>query len=241
MAGQLCKHSKMVFDMSEWCGKCGQNNVIVTNGGWHNSNNQIIYTVTPTTTNGWIDALSGTSSISYPATVTTNSSLTFGSQQQLDSQWMSYYYSNFIQNQYMNVMYQPVMHPPVMHPPETAQERAEREARYEKKLAEELAKREAAQLRAEKLLFTILTPTQVKQYTDDGYFDCPVNERLYRIKNRVSGNVELIEGGRAVAKYCAHPTDAYETPVPDVMLSQLLMLQSNEAEFLRVANRTVLQ
>jgi len=236
MAGQLCKHSKMVFDMSEWCGKCGQNNVTVTNGGWHNSNNQIIYTVTPSTTSGWIGALSGTGSISYPATVTTNGSLTFGAQQQLDAQWVSYYYNNFLQNQYMNIMYQPVM-----HHPETVQERAEREARYEKKLAEELAKREAAQLRAEKLLFTILTPTQVRSYKDDSYFETMVNGRLYRIKNRVSGNVELIEEGRAVAKYCAHPTDAYETPVPDVMLSQLLMLQSNEAEFLRVANRTVLQ
>jgi hypothetical protein len=233
MAGQLCKHS----NMSEWCGKCGQNNVIVTNGGWHNSNNQIIYTVTPSTPSGWIDALSGTGSISYPATVTTNGSLTFGSQQQLDAQWVSYYYNNFLQNQYMNIMYQPVM-----HPPETVQERAEREARYEKKLAEELAKREAAKLRAEKLLFTILTPTQVKQYTDDGYFDCPVNERIYRLHNRSrSMNVELIEAGKPTIKFCAHPYDAHNVPIPDVMLSQMLMLRADEQTFLQLANRVVLQ
>ena len=103
------------------------------------------------------------------------------------------------------------------------------------------AKREAAARRAEKLLFTILTPSQVKQYTDDAHFDLPINGRVYRIRAGRSGNVQLIEAGKPKFQYCAHPTDAHDTPIPDVMLSQLLMLQSNEAEFLRIANRTVLQ
>lgn len=109
------------------------------------------------------------------------------------------------------------------------------------KLAEREAKRKAADRRAENLLFSILTPTQVKQYTDDDCFEVPVGERLYRLRKGRSMNVELIEAGKPTIKYCAHPVNAYTLPVPDVMLSQLLALKANEAEFLRIANRTVLQ
>jgi hypothetical protein len=103
------------------------------------------------------------------------------------------------------------------------------------------AKSMAASKRAEKLLFTILTPSQVKQYTDDGYFETDINGRVYRLHvNSRSNNVVLLEGGEPKFRYCAHPSDAHDTPVPDVVLSQLLMLKSNEPEFLRIANRTAL-
>ena len=120
-------------------------------------------------------------------------------------------------------------------------ESPEEQAARKKREAERHAKRKMAEIRAENLLFTILTPDQVRSYNDERFFEQEVNGRLYRIRDRISGNVELIEKGKAVAKYCAHPTDAREVPVPDVMLSQLLALRANEAEFLRVANRTVLQ
>lgn len=115
---------------------------------------------------------------------------------------------------------------------ETPEEKVKRETRA--------LQRKAAEQRAEKLLFSILTPTQVKQYTDDNYFDCPVGERIYRLRKGRSMNVELIEAGRAKIKFCAHPDDQL-IPVPDVLLSQLLMLQANEQGFLQIANRTVLQ
>jgi hypothetical protein len=122
--------------------------------------------------------------------------------------------------------------------PETTEERAARIVRQ----AEQEAKRKAASLRAEHLLFTILTPSQVKQYTDDACFDVEVDGRVYRLhSNSRSGNVVLLENGKPKFKYCAHPRDAHDVPIPDVLLGQLLMLQTNEPEFLRLANRTVLQ
>jgi hypothetical protein len=117
-------------------------------------------------------------------------------------------------------------------PPETPEEKATREERE--------AKRKAASLRAEHLLFTILTPSQVRQYTDDEYFDVVIDQRTYRIRKGYSRNVELIEAGKPTALYCAHPANAYSMPVPDTMLAQLLALKTNEAEFLKTANKTVL-
>jgi hypothetical protein len=118
-------------------------------------------------------------------------------------------------------------------PPESDEQKNERLKRE--------VQRKAAAARAEKLLFTILTPAQVRSYSDDNYFDIPVNERTYRLRKGRSMNVELIEAGKAKIKFCAHPDNAHDVPIPDVMLSQLLMLQANEAEFLRIANRRVIQ
>jgi hypothetical protein len=121
--------------------------------------------------------------------------------------------------------------------PETAAEKATRL----KLEAEKEAKRKAASMRAEHLLFTILTPKQVRQYTDDDFIELVIKGRMYRVRKGYSRNIDLIENGKPVARYCAHPENAYHTPVPDAMLAQILMLQTNEAEFLKVANRTVLQ
>lgn len=111
---------------------------------------------------------------------------------------------------------------------ETQEQRAVRET-----------KRKAAESRAEQLMFTILRPEQVKQYSEHGYFECECDDRLYRIHNRShSANVELIVNGKAVFSYCAHPQNCYETPVVDTMLSQLLMLKADERKFLATANKT---
>ncbi len=117
---------------------------------------------------------------------------------------------------------------------ETAEQTAKR--------LKEKAERAAAEHRAQNLLFTILTPSQVKQYTDDSYFEIEVNGRTYRLNKRsYSRNVELIVGGKVKEIYCAHPSDAHVLPVPDTLLAQMLMLKSDEQGFLRVANRTVVQ
>jgi hypothetical protein len=122
--------------------------------------------------------------------------------------------------------------------PETAEEKAARVKRF----AELEAKRKAASLRAEHLLFTILTPSQVRQYTDDAYVEQEIDGRIYRLHcNSRSGNVILLEDGKPKFKYCAHPIDAHDVPMPDVLLSQLLMLKTDEQAFLKIANRTVLQ
>ena len=121
--------------------------------------------------------------------------------------------------------------------PETPAERLERE----KRRAVQEAQQAAAKLKAEKLLFTILSPTQVKQYTDDGYFEINVGGRIYRLHaNSRSMNVVLMEQGKPKIKFCAHPWQAADLPIPDVLVSQLMMLRTDEAQFLKTANRSVL-
>ena len=120
------------------------------------------------------------------------------------------------------------------YPTQTPEER-EAWMKAEKECEE---KRVVAVKRAESLLFTILKPEQVKQYTDHGYFETEVDDRIYRIKKGRSGNVFLVKDGKEVARYCAHPKDW--TPDQDVMISQLLMLKTNEKRFLQTANRTQL-
>jgi hypothetical protein len=100
------------------------------------------------------------------------------------------------------------------------------------------AEREAARLRAEELLLTMLTAEQIVQYRAHGCFETPINDKIYRIRRGRTNNVELLEDGKAKYRYCVHPESW--TPDPDVMLVQLLMLHTDEAEFLRLANRTVL-
>jgi hypothetical protein len=118
--------------------------------------------------------------------------------------------------------------------PETEEQRCAREAQA----AAWQAEQDVVMKRAEELLFLHLSDLQRGQYEKDGYFETVVNDRRYRINKGRAMNVELIEGDKAKFKYCALPRDY--TPAPDVMLAQLLMLETNEAKFLQTANRTVL-
>lgn len=118
--------------------------------------------------------------------------------------------------------------------PEPEDMRIAREAR-------ELAafiKRESAFKRSEELLLVCLNAEQRVQYLQYGYFETLVNDKLYRINKGRSGNVELIDKGVAISRFCIHERDY--VPAGDTMLSQLLMLKTDEAEFLKIANRTVL-
>lgn len=60
--------------------------------------------------------------------------------------------------------------------------------------------------------------------------------KRYRIDRGRSQNVRLVEEttGKVVRTYCAHPVEA--VPDPDTMLAQKLMLETDEAAFLRIAN-----
>lgn len=117
-------------------------------------------------------------------------------------------------------------------------ERAVRQERYAAQAKAEREKREEAEKRAEELLIACLTTEEAQQYLLNGYFETKVNDRVYRIKKGRSGNVELVENGQSKYRYCAHPL--IWTPDQDVMLSQLLMLKTDEQRFLKTANRTVL-
>ena len=59
--------------------------------------------------------------------------------------------------------------------------------------------------------------------------------RRYRIAYGATANIDMIgEAGQVLCRLCARP---FEVPVPAVMLSQKLMLETQEAEFLRLAAR----
>lgn len=113
---------------------------------------------------------------------------------------------------------------------ETAAEKAARQKREHEA--------EVANSRADQLLTSLLSSDQADQYRKDKRFDLVINGRVYRINRGRTGNVQLIENGKAVAKYCAHPS--VWTPDGDTLIAQMLMLKTDEAKFLQIANRTAL-
>lgn len=122
---------------------------------------------------------------------------------------------------------------------ETEEQKAAREARQAEWAAEQKKReqeRKEAEARAEALLVAALTAEQRAQKQRDGWFlvDCKSGKR-YRIDRGTHGNVkELDDAGRVVATLCAQPD---RVPAPDAHLAQKLMLETDEAAFLRVANR----
>jgi hypothetical protein len=101
--------------------------------------------------------------------------------------------------------------------------------------------REAANGRAERILKESLSPKQCEELAAKGYFELetirPTGERkLYRINRGRSANVQEIDAasGKIVKRLCAHPTAL--VPDADTMLCQKLMLESQEDDFLRIAN-----
>jgi hypothetical protein len=129
------------------------------------------------------------------------------------------------------VVRQQVYQPPS---PPTAEEIAARHAR-----AEQEAKEKAeADTRANELLESHLTEEQRRQLRELDAFIVDLTSKQYRIRRGWAGNVDEIKDGMVVARHCIHP--AVNVPYGDHMLSQKFMLETNEAEFLRIANRTPL-
>ncbi len=96
-----------------------------------------------------------------------------------------------------------------------------------------------ARERALTLLLDHLTPAQRFQYETVHSFDVEVNGRRYRISSGWSGNVKrLNESGGWIESLCIHFDRSM--PIPDLMLAQKLMLETNEAEFRRIANISLL-
>lgn len=123
--------------------------------------------------------------------------------------------------------------------PETEEQRQARLAREEQyRIAEEARKKAEAEAKekAERLLVSQLNPAQLKQLKEMDAFIVELETRRYKIRrnNRV---LELDKEGRQVWQYCIHPSD-YQVPPADVMLAQKLLLEHDEAAFLRIANRS---
>ena len=93
-----------------------------------------------------------------------------------------------------------------------------------------------ARERALNLLVECLTPGQRAEFERTSAFKVRGKSgQLYRITYATTANVEVLEQpGMVIRRLCAGPVGV---PIPDVMLAQKLMLEANEAEFLRIAAR----
>lgn len=102
--------------------------------------------------------------------------------------------------------------------------------------AEERARvQAAAKEKARALLVAVLDEKQQKELESDGHFHVQTRngERVYRLKpgsppQRVKGE----DGARW--SYCIHPRESY--PVDDTVAAFKLLLETDEDEFLRIAN-----
>lgn len=101
--------------------------------------------------------------------------------------------------------------------------------------------RALARDRAQRILQENLTDAQREELAQNGHFTLTVHageeRRLYRIKRGRSRNVQQVDdNGRVLKTLCAHPGIA--CPDEDTMLAQKLMLETQEREFLRIANHS---
>lgn len=88
--------------------------------------------------------------------------------------------------------------------------------------------------RSRELLLECLSPSQRGEFERRGAFTvCGQSGRRYRIAYGTGMNIEVLgPGGEVEYRLCAAPADV---PTPAVMLAQKLMLEAQEAEFLRIA------
>ncbi|SRR5258706_7080346 len=95
---------------------------------------------------------------------------------------------------------------------------------------------QAARQRARQLLLANLTLEQTKQLETQRWFDVlgSLGTRYRIFQGQIRNVTSLNEQGNFVQTYCAQPAGV---PDEDAMLAQKLVLETDEAAFLRVANR----
>jgi hypothetical protein len=126
----------------------------------------------------------------------------------------------------------------------TAAATKERDRVYRLKEAERRRKKEEAEERARKLLMSLLSPEQRAEMEEKKHFHLTVMDpdgasRRYRIDRGFQGNVKLLgPDGKPARSYCIHSDS--RLPYEDQMLAQMLLLEANEGEFLRIANQAVI-
>lgn len=128
--------------------------------------------------------------------------------------------------------------------PETPEQRAEREANYERQrvhLEEQrrlrVAEEEEARRKAVILLEENLSPEQLQQFKDNKWFEVITAKGRFRIRTGWAGNVDRVDdAGKAIDRYCIHPSE--QVPHEDNMLAQKLLLEADVDAFIRIANRS---
>lgn len=96
-------------------------------------------------------------------------------------------------------------------------------------------RRAKAKKKAMQLLREFLTRKQKYNLTRFGRFDfVGADRRVYRLSSESrSGNIYVVEDGKPVERYCAHPRSV---PMGDVLLTQFFALKTNSKKVLEVAN-----
>ena len=98
------------------------------------------------------------------------------------------------------------------------------------------AQRALARQRAEQLLVAQLTEAERRQFLHCDYLEVRsphIPERVYRIP-RYRDLVEVYDSGKLALHLCIQPTR--RLPEADVVLMHKLMIEGDEAEYLRIAN-----
>jgi hypothetical protein len=116
--------------------------------------------------------------------------------------------------------------------------REEREAAAQVAYQERQKKTAEAREKAKKTLSSVLSKKQREQYVKEGVFELDVNGRLYRVKPGCRVERLHPETKKVQSYFCIHPHNAHEIPPEDTALSQKLLLEAAEAEFLKLANET---
>lgn len=91
--------------------------------------------------------------------------------------------------------------------------------------------------KADKLLESVLNSVQKSQLKDNDYFLLKSQSgKIYRIRKGRSANVDLLDAhGKIVDTLCAYP--GMDVPDGDTMAAQKILLECDEANFLKVAIR----
>lgn len=95
--------------------------------------------------------------------------------------------------------------------------------------------RESAEARARELLERCLSLEEKARLRQHGHIVVCGAKNRYRIRQGRVGNVDVVgKNGIITGRLCAHPSAP--TPDFDTMLAQKLMIETDEAAFLRIAN-----
>lgn len=134
-------------------------------------------------------------------------------------------------------------------PDHQADHQADHQLRLNAELADrierQIARTEAsatAHDRAEALLRVVLNQRQREQFECDRSFEVITSRggrtRRYRLTSVLAGNVFLLnEYGHAIERFCIHVDE--RIPIPDNLVTQKFMLETDEDRFLGTANRAL--
>lgn len=185
---------------------------------------------------------SGASSVWYgwcDATVTTGTSTTYSITDNVWVGWTTAEGTSATTNAAWSgwVTVKGYTYTPVNETEETKRLRLERQAEAKQQQEERDRKLKEANERADNLLKSFLTPEQVEQLDK---LKCIIvttpKGNTYKISR---ANVEeLNPEGKPQASFCIHPDYSLNLPSGDSMLAKLLMLETDEKKFLKIANRT---